>query len=90
MILVCWWWVLWIYSASSFSFSISFPFPFSLIFIYFLLIGIGIPKDRKEALFAKFEQVDSSITRIYGGTGLGLAISKRVGFSFFLFLLVSY
>eukprot|EP00008_Paramoeba_atlantica_P001093 CAMPEP_0201503078 /NCGR_PEP_ID=MMETSP0151_2-20130828/84473_1 /ASSEMBLY_ACC=CAM_ASM_000257 /TAXON_ID=200890 /ORGANISM="Paramoeba atlantica, Strain 621/1 / CCAP 1560/9" /LENGTH=880 /DNA_ID=CAMNT_0047896709 /DNA_START=68 /DNA_END=2710 /DNA_ORIENTATION=+ len=40
--------------------------------------GIGIPKERKEALFAKFEQVDSSVNRVYGGTGLGLAISKRL------------
>jgi len=40
--------------------------------------GIGIPKDRQDALFEAFAQVDSSTTRQYGGTGLGLTISKRL------------
>ncbi len=40
--------------------------------------GIGIAPDQQEALFAKFSQVDNSITRKYGGTGLGLAISKEL------------
>ncbi|MGK5093370.1 response regulator [Deltaproteobacteria bacterium TL4] len=40
--------------------------------------GIGIPKDRQEAIFNAFEQVDNSTTRQYGGTGLGLTITKQL------------
>jgi CheY-like chemotaxis protein/HPt (histidine-containing phosphotransfer) domain-containing protein len=40
--------------------------------------GLGIPADRIEAIFAPFEQVDSSTARRYGGTGLGLPIASRL------------
>lgn len=40
--------------------------------------GIGIPSDRLNQLFQPFNQIDSSISRIYGGTGLGLVISQRL------------
>jgi signal transduction histidine kinase/DNA-binding response OmpR family regulator len=40
--------------------------------------GIGIPNGKRDLLFQKFTQLDSSITRQYGGTGLGLVISKQL------------
>ncbi|WP_298513821.1 response regulator, partial [uncultured Nocardioides sp.] len=40
--------------------------------------GRGIPADKLEAIFERFQQVDSSDTRQKGGTGLGLAISKSI------------
>jgi len=38
--------------------------------------GIGIDESLHEAIFDRFRQADSSISREYGGTGLGLSISK--------------
>ncbi len=40
--------------------------------------GIGIPYERQAAIFERFTQVDSSMTRKYGGTGLGLTICKQL------------
>lgn len=40
--------------------------------------GIGIPPEQQQHLFAKFTQVDTSLTRKYGGTGLGLAIAFQL------------
>jgi PAS domain S-box-containing protein len=39
--------------------------------------GIGMARDRIEAAFRAFDQLDPSTTRKYGGTGLGLAISRH-------------
>jgi len=38
--------------------------------------GIGIDESLHQAIFDRFRQANSSISRDYGGTGLGLSISK--------------
>lgn len=40
--------------------------------------GPGIPPEYHDAIFEKFRQVDSGITRQHSGSGLGLAISKEL------------
>jgi PAS domain S-box-containing protein len=40
--------------------------------------GRGIPADKLEAIFNRFQQVDTSDSRDKGGTGLGLAICKSI------------
>ena len=40
--------------------------------------GRGIPADKLEAIFERFQQVDSSDSRNHEGTGLGLAISRTI------------
>ncbi|MBB4634863.1 ATP-binding protein [Longimicrobium terrae] len=40
--------------------------------------GRGIPEDRLDAIFERFQQVDSSDAREKGGTGLGLAICRSI------------
>jgi signal transduction histidine kinase len=40
--------------------------------------GRGIPPDKLEAIFGRFEQVDSSDARDKGGSGLGLAICRSI------------
>jgi PAS domain S-box-containing protein len=40
--------------------------------------GRGIPADKLEAVFERFQQVDSSDAREKGGTGLGLPIARKI------------
>jgi len=39
--------------------------------------GTGIPEDKKERIFERFVQGDTSYSRLYEGAGLGLSITKE-------------
>ncbi|TAN69518.1 MAG: HAMP domain-containing protein [Magnetospirillum sp.] len=40
--------------------------------------GAGIPESMQAAIFEKFRQVDSFLTRSHGGTGLGLTLARHL------------
>ncbi len=40
--------------------------------------GIGVPREKLNAIFERFYQVDGSARRSYAGTGLGLALVKAI------------
>jgi adenylate cyclase len=40
--------------------------------------GCGIPKEKQQAVFERFRQVDSSSTRHHEGTGIGLSLVKEL------------
>lgn len=40
--------------------------------------GIGIPKDKLEAVFQRFRQVDKGLTRGHEGMGIGLSLAKSI------------
>jgi signal transduction histidine kinase len=40
--------------------------------------GEGIPDDKREIIFNRFRQVDTSFTRANGGCGIGLALTKSL------------
>ncbi|MEY4750960.1 MAG: hypothetical protein RIQ60_3174 [Pseudomonadota bacterium] len=40
--------------------------------------GPGVPADQIERMFAPFEQLDATTTRLHGGSGLGLSITRSL------------
>ena len=45
---------------------------------YVIDSGIGIPKNKREKIFDRFHQVDTSLQRGHEGAGLGLSIAKAL------------
>ena len=56
------------------------PRPDDEVILHFSIrdTGEGIPRDKLEAVFARFTQADASTTRKHGGTGLGLTICQSL------------
>ncbi|MBI9017045.1 MAG: DUF3365 domain-containing protein [Phycisphaerae bacterium] len=50
----------------------------SLLQIRVIDTGPGIPEDKRDVIFEKFQQLDSSVTREHAGIGLGLSIVKEL------------
>ena len=48
----------------------------NILEFYCIDSGIGIPASKKDKIFDRFHQVDTSLTRAHEGSGLGLSISK--------------
>ncbi|MDX8338846.1 PAS domain S-box protein [Draconibacterium sp. IB214405] len=46
------------------------------LYFYVSDTGIGIPKDKYDAVFERFVQVDTDLNRGYEGSGIGLSIAK--------------
>lgn len=67
-------------NAVKYTFAGSIEFGFNIqsgsVLFYVKDTGIGIDKARQTAVFDRFVQEDSSISRAYEGAGLGLSISK--------------
>ena len=40
--------------------------------------GIGIPRDRQDAIFEAFRQLDTGLARQFAGLGLGLALAQKM------------
>ena len=40
--------------------------------------GRGIPENRRQQVFESFEQLDGSMTRVFGGSGVGLAVASQL------------
>ncbi|MFP4025057.1 MAG: transporter substrate-binding domain-containing protein [Thiohalospira sp.] len=50
----------------------------NLVEFYISDTGIGIPKDKQEAIFERFNKLETDKSKLYRGTGLGLTITKNL------------